>query len=93
MVREIEAQMDGVAVLGRKTIGEQDPHDRPASGPYRTPAPRFHALAPQVRRTLEIGYHLVRRAYRQASEDWRAGKLVEFPAGCFAPGRFMPLRT
>ena len=93
MVREIEAQMDGVAVLGKRTICEQDPHDRPVSRPHRTPAPRFHALAPQVRRTLEIGYHLIRSAYRQASEDWRAGKLCEFPAGCFAPGRFMPLRT
>ena len=93
MVREIEAQMDGVAVVGKKTISEQDPHDRPASAPRRTPAPRFHALAPQVRRALEIGYHLVRSVYRQASEDWRAGKLSEFPAGCFAPGRFMPLRT
>jgi REP element-mobilizing transposase RayT len=93
MVREIEAQMDGVAVLGKKTICEQDPLDWPVSRSHRTPAPRFHALAPQVRRTLEIGYHLVRRAYRQASEDWKAGKLCEFPAGCYAPGWFVPLRT
>ena len=93
MVREIEAQMDGVAVLGKKTICEQDPHDWPVSQSRRTPAPRFHALAPRVRRALEIGYHLVRRAYRQAFEDWKAGKLCEFPAGCFAPGRFTPLRS
>ena len=93
MVRDIEAQMDDVEVLGKKTICEQDPHDRPASRPRYTPAPRFHALAPEVRRALEIAYHLVRRAYRRAFEDWRAGKLSEFPAGCFAPGRFIPLRT
>ena len=93
MVREIEADMKGVEVLGKKAICEQDPHDRPASSPRRTPAPRFHALAPQVRRTLEIGYHLVRRAYRRAFEDWQAGRRYEFPAGCFAPGWFVPLRT
>ena len=93
MVREIEAQMEGVDVLGRKAICEQNPHDRPASARRRTPAPRFHALAPQVRRALEIGYHLFRSACRQAFEDWRAGRSSEFPAGCYAPGRFVPLRT
>ena len=93
MVRGIEAVMEGVEVLGKKAICDQDPHDRPVSTPHRTPAPRFHALAPQVRRALEIGYHLVRRAYCQALEDWRAGRRYEFPAGCFAPGWFVPLRT
>jgi len=93
MVREIEAELEGVEVLGKKAICEQHPHDRPTSGPRRTPAPRFHALAPQARRALEIGYHLFRRAYRQAFEDWRAGKSSEFPAGCYAPGGFVPLRT
>ena len=80
-------------MLGKNAICEQDPHDRPASTSRSTPAPRFHALAPQVRRTLETGYQLVRRAYRQASADWLAGKSSQFPAGCFAPGRFVPLRT
>jgi REP element-mobilizing transposase RayT len=93
MVREIEAEMEGVEVLGRDTICEQDPHDRPAFKPKRTPAPRFHAVAHQARRALERGYLLVRRAYRQASEDWRTGQWTEFPAGCFAPGRFVPLRA
>jgi REP element-mobilizing transposase RayT len=93
MVRETEAQMEGVEVLGKQAICEQDPHDRPASRPQRTPAPRFHALAPQVRGALEIGYYLVRIAYRQACQDWRAGKSSEFPPGCFAPGWFVPLRT
>jgi hypothetical protein len=93
MVREIEADMEGVEVLGKKAICEQDPHDRPATTPPRRPAPRFHAVAPQVRRALEIGYYLVRGAYRQAFEDRRAGRPHEFPAGCFAPGWFVPLRT
>jgi hypothetical protein len=92
MVREIEAEMEVVEVLGTKAICEQDPHDVPSSQPPRRPAPRFHALAPEVRRALEIGYHLFRRAYRQASEDCRAGKPCEFPADCFAPGWFVPLR-
>lgn len=91
MVREIETQMKGIEVLGKKAICDQDPHDRPASTPRRTPAPRFHARASHVRRALEISYHLVRLAYRQASKDWRAGKVADFPAGCFAPGRFVPL--
>ena len=85
--------MDGVEVLGQQAVCSQDPHDRPATEPRRTPAPRFHTVAPQVRRALESGYHLVRKAYRQASEDWRDGKPSTFPAGCFAPGWFVPLRT
>jgi REP element-mobilizing transposase RayT len=93
MVREIEVRMEGIEVLGKRAICEQDPHERPTSTPRRTPAPRFHAFAPDVRRALEIAYHLVRRSYRQAFEDRRAGKLSEFPAGCFVPGRFVPLTT
>ena len=93
MVREIETQMEGVEVLGKKVICRQHPHDRPTTRPRRTPAPRFHAVAPQVRRALEISYHLVRIAYQQAVEEWLAGQRVKFPAGCFAPGRFVPLRA
>ena len=64
------------------------------SRPHRTPAPRFHAADPQVRRALEWGYRLFRIAYRQASEALREGhKTVEFPPQCFAPGRYMPLRS
>jgi REP element-mobilizing transposase RayT len=92
MVREIETRMENVPVLGKEVVCEQDPHDRPASAPRRRPAPRFHALTPQVRRALEIGYHRFCRSYRQAFEDWRDGKLSEFPPGCFAPGHFVPLR-
>jgi REP element-mobilizing transposase RayT len=93
MVREIEAEMEGVEVLGRDAIRTQDPHGQPASEPQKTPAPRFHALAPQVRRALEIGYHLFCHAYRRAFESWRVGKPSDFPDGCFSPGRFVPLRT
>jgi hypothetical protein len=93
MVREIEDGMEGVAVLGREAICAQHPHDQPISRLPHTPAPRFHAADPQVRRALEWGYRLFRIAYRQASEAFRAGEPAEFPDGCFAPGRFMPLRS
>ncbi|MDH3522183.1 MAG: hypothetical protein OES32_01225 [Acidobacteriota bacterium] len=93
MVHEIEREMDGVSVLGKEAVCGQDPHACPASIRRRTPAPRFHAADPQVRRALEWGYRLMRIAYRQASEAWRAGKPAEFPPGCFVPGRYHPLRT
>ena len=93
LVREIEREMDGVAVLGKRAICSQHPHDRPASRPPRTPAPRFFAVEPQMRRALEWGYRLFRIAYRQASEAWREGKTAEFPAGCFQPGRFVVMRS
>ena len=91
MVREIERRMEGVQVLGKKAVCRQDPHDRPTGSPPRSPAPRFHAATPHVRRALEIGYHLMRIAYRQAFEDLRTGRIAKFPVGCFAPGRFVPM--
>ncbi len=93
MVREIEERTEGTAVLGAKAIRQQHPHARPASTSSRSPAPRFHAVEPQVRRALEWTYHLVCSAYRQASETLAQGKTAEFPPGCFAPGQFVPLRT
>lgn len=92
MVRQIERQMEGVEVLGKKAVCEQEPHGRPASRPRPRPAPRFHAVSPRVRRDLETGYRLVLLACRQARDDWRAGKNTAFPPGCFAPGHFVPLR-
>ncbi len=85
--------MEGVGVLGKKVICAQDPHDAPTSSPRRTPAPRFRAVKPQVRRALEWSYRLFLIAYRQASEALLQGNPIEFPDGCFAPGRFMPMRT
>ena len=94
IIREIERATEGVEVLGRDAICQQDPHSRPSSPSSRRPAPRLHAVEPQVRRALELGYHLLRAAFRQAAEEWRAGKeSVVFPAGCFVPGRFAPLRS
>ena len=85
--------MDGVPVLGKKAIREQHPHAAPVSRPRRTPAPRFRAVEPQVRRALEWSYRLFLIAYRQAAEALREGKPIEFPDNCFAPGRFIPMRS
>jgi REP element-mobilizing transposase RayT len=93
MVREIEASMEGVHVLGSQAICAQDPHSRPTSSPRRRPAPRFHAVEPQVRRALEWSYRLFLLAYRQASAALREGRAAEFPPGCFMPGRFAPMTT
>jgi REP element-mobilizing transposase RayT len=93
MVREIERGMEGVSVLGKAAICRQEPTQPPASDPPRTPAPRFHAVEPQVRRGLEWAYHLMRIAYRQACEDLRRGRRAEFPPGCFVPGRYLPLQV
>ncbi len=93
MVRAIEQEMEGVQVLGKKAICAQHPHDAPSSSPRRTPAPRFRAFEPQVRRALEWSYRLFVIAYRQASEALREGARAEFPDGCFAPGRYLPMQT
>lgn len=92
MVREIESEMEGVEVLGKTAVCHQDPHERPSGKARSTAAPRFHAVAPSVRRALEVGYQLVRIAHRKAFEELRAGRRATFPAGCLAPGGFVPLR-
>jgi REP-associated tyrosine transposase len=93
MVREIERDTEGKEVLGKKAICAQDPHSAPSSRPHRTPAPRFRAFDPQVRRALEWSYRLFLIAYRQASEALRQGTQVDFPEGCFAPGRYLPMQA
>jgi REP element-mobilizing transposase RayT len=91
MVHEIERKMEGVEVLGKQAICRQDPHAGPTSSPPRSPAPRFHAVQPQVRRALEWVYHLVQIAYRQAYEALCTQRAADFPPGTFVPGRFLPL--
>lgn len=93
LVRDIERQMEGVEVLGQKAIRQQDPRDHPSSSPAQTPAPRFHAVEPDVRRALEWVYRLARIAHRQAYEALCAGQEPDFPPGAFVPGRFLPLRV
>ncbi len=89
IVRTIEKAHDErkVKILGKRAILAQDPHVKP-SHLNRSPAPRFHAAQPEVRRALEWAYRLFRIEYRQLSEDFRKGRLVEFPPGCFRPVSF-----
>ena len=76
------------APLGVRRILRQDPHQVPART-KRSPAPRFHARHPHVRRGLELAYRAFRFAYRQAAEALRSGDATaataEFPAGSFPP--------
>ncbi len=90
--RRAEEDRGGRPVLGRRAVLAQDPFDSPRRF-KRSPAPRFHAIQPEVRRALEWGYRLFRLKYRQAAEDRKLGrKDVEFPPGCFpGPGLFVPL--
>jgi len=92
MVREIAEKAHGAAVLGVEAICAQNPHASPASKRKRSPAPRFHAVDPRVRKALEIAYRAFRDAHQEASEALRAGKKAVFPPGSFAAGRFIPLR-
>ncbi len=90
--REEGLRRAGRAVLGRKRILELDPQSRPERS-ERSPAPRFHAVDPRVRRALESSYKLFLAAYRQAAKEIKAGLPSSFPAGCFpGPGQFVPLR-
>lgn len=84
----------GQRVMGGQRIVEQDPHDRPLRS-KRSPGPRFHAVDPGVRRTLEWSYRLFRLIYRQAAKDVKNGcQGAAYPAGSFpGPGRFVPLRN
>lgn len=96
MIRKIvsrsEAERGSQRVLGREAVLRQDPFSRPATS-KRSPAPRFHAVAPRVRRALEDIYRHFRISYGQAREDLRSGRGdLSFPAGSFlGPGDFVPL--
>lgn len=90
--RKYEKERAGQPVMGKAKILAQHPHDRPR-WTRRSPAPRFHAVEPRIRRALEDAYRLFRRMYRQAAEDLKAGRRrLEFPAGSFPPpAAFVPL--
>ena len=91
IVRAIEEEHEatGKPVLGRKAIFAQDPHDRPEHF-ERTPAPRFHAIDGRVRRALEEAYGWFVLEYRRISRDFRKGRAVQFPEGCFRPMSYQP---
>ena len=68
-----------------KKILAQDPHDFP-NNTKRSPAPRFHAVRPEVWKAMRSAFFQFLDAYRQAAGELKKGKRnVEFPAGSFPP--------
>jgi hypothetical protein len=96
LVKQIESEtaeaLGGRAVLGKQAILAQDPYDSPKRF-KRSPAPRFLAVQPEVRRALEWAYRLFRLEHRQAAEDRKLGRThFTYPPGSFpGPGLFVPL--
>ena len=52
------------------------------------PAPLFHAVTKEIRKTLWLAYSMFVAAFREAAERLKAGELslVRFPVGSFPPG-------
>jgi REP element-mobilizing transposase RayT len=91
IVRSIEADTrkrvreTGTTPMGVRRIQRQDPHSGP-DRPSRSPAPRFHARDPRVRKGFELAYYAFRIAYQQAADALRNGQIhADFPTGCFRP--------
>ena len=91
LIRQIEREArkvrraSGKPPLGVRRILRQDPHGRPERM-HRSPAPRFHAQAWRVRKSLELAYYEFQLRFRQAADDLQLGRPgVAFPAGCFPP--------
>ena len=73
------------AVLGRRAILAQRPHDVPRSF-QRSSAPLVHAATRAVRTALRTAYYEFVSAYREAAHRLRCGdRLARFPAGAFPP--------
>jgi REP element-mobilizing transposase RayT len=76
MVREIERETrerlakGGRSPMGRKRIERQHPHEAPACS-SNSPAPRFHAHCPSMRKALEIAFYEFRIWYREAARQLR----------------------
>lgn len=71
------------------------PHQRPATT-KRSPAPRVHAILPEVRAAFEEAYRIFSETFRDAAAQLehrkRHGLELGFPAGSFPPGLpFVPL--
>jgi hypothetical protein len=89
LLRQITADgrraRDGRAVLGRKAILSQHPHDEPLHHD-RSPAPLVHAATKPIRIMLRAAYWQFVSAYREAALQLRRGdRLVRFPQGAFPP--------
>ncbi|HET9766333.1 MAG TPA: transposase [Thermoanaerobaculia bacterium] len=84
-VDEGRRKRSGCAVLGRRAVLEQHPHDVPLTRD-RSPAPAVHAATKAIRGMLRAAYRQFVDAYREAALKLRRGdRLVRFPAGAFPP--------
>jgi hypothetical protein len=75
----------GSMVLGAARLQRQNPHTQP-NRMKKSPAPRFHAFAIGVLKSLRDAYSAFAAAFRIASERMRSGdRGALFPDGCFPP--------
>ena len=85
IVEDGRQQRGGRAVLGKRAILAQDPHDRPLHSD-RSPAPAVHAASKEIRVMLRAAYWRFADAFREAAHRLRRGdRLVRFPPGAFPP--------
>jgi transposase IS200 family protein len=85
VVEDGRQQRGGRAVLGKRAILAQDPHDRPLHSD-RSPAPAVHAASKEIRVMLRAAYWRFADAFREAAHRLRRGdRLVRFPPGAFPP--------
>jgi hypothetical protein len=80
-----ERYSDSSALCKVPANGCKEGHDRPMKS-KRSPAPLFPAASKRVRKELYAAYHAFLGAFREASEQWRAGdRTAVFPIGSFPP--------
>ena len=73
------------APRGAAWVRRRHPHERPHPGP-RSPRPRFHAYAREIRTRLVAAYREFLKAYRVAAECLHRGEInATFPENCYPP--------
>ncbi|MCO4762908.1 MAG: transposase [Myxococcales bacterium] len=78
-------RLEGVRVLGKKAVLAAKPTKR-LPPRKRTPAPAVHCVDAAAHELLVAGLRLIRDAYDEASQRFRAGEWdVRFPEGMFRP--------
>ena len=93
IVEDGRHQRGGKAVLGKRAILAQDPHERPLHSD-RSPAPAVHAASREIRVMLRAAYWQFADAFREAAHRLRCGdRLVRFPYGAFPPPIPCPVPT
>lgn len=85
IIADARRERGGRAVLGRRAILAQHPHEKPLLCD-RSPAPAVHAATKAIRLMLRAQYWQFVAAFRQAAHLLRRGdRLARFPLGAFPP--------